>query len=103
MVDTVVSKSLIQRTPINITTGQVAPINNDLNTMHGTVTANATSAVTVANTSITAGSVIVFTVKTPAGSPASYAPYVDTITPGTGFTCKSVASDTSVYNYRVIG
>lgn len=103
MVDTVVSKSLLHRQPINITTGQLGPIDNDLASMHGTVTANGVTAVTVANTTITTGSNIVFTVKTPTGAPATFQPYVDTITPGVGFTCKSVASDTSVYNYRVLG
>lgn len=102
MVDTVVSKSLITRAPINITTGQVAPINNDLATMHGTVTLNGSTDVTVANTSITSGSVILFTLKTVGGTVGA-APVVDTITPGTGFTVKGTAGDTSVYNYRVIG
>ena len=102
MVDTVVSKSLIQRTPINITTGQVAPINNNLAIMHGTVTLNGASQVTVANTAITANSVVVFTLKTVGGTVGA-APVIDTITAGTGFTVKVTALDTSVYNYRVIG
>ena len=102
MVDTVVSKSLIQRTPINITTGQVAPINNDLATMHGTVTLNGATQVTVANTAITANSVVVFTLKTVGGTVGAV-PVIDTITAGTGFTVKGTALDTSVYNYRVFG
>ena len=102
MVDTVVSKSLIQRTPINITTGQVAPINNDLATMHGTVTLNGATPVTVANTAITANSVIVFTLKTVGGTVGA-APVPQTITAGTGFTVAGTALDTSVYNYRVFG
>lgn len=68
----------------------------------GTFTANGTTDVTVVEPNVTANSVVIITVKTPAGSPASYQPYIDTITPGTGFTVKSVASDTSVYNYLVI-
>lgn len=102
MVDTVVSKSNIQRTPINTTTGQLSPIDNDLFTMQGTVTLNETTPVTVANTAITANSIIVFTLKTVGGTVGAQ-PVVATITPGTGFTCKGTASDTSVYNYRVIG
>lgn len=102
MTDTVVSKSLISRAPINITTGQVAPIDTDLATMHGTVTLNGATQVTVSNTAITAGSVIVFTLKTVGGTVGA-APVVDTITAGTGFTVKGTAGDTSVYNYRVLG
>lgn len=102
MVDTVVSKSVIERTPINTTTGTLSPIKNDLPTMLGTVTLNGTSQVTVANTAVTANSIIVFTLKTVGGTVGAQ-PVVDTITAGTGFTCKGTASDTSVYNYRVIG
>jgi hypothetical protein len=102
MVDTVVSKSLIQRTPVNTTTGAVSPIDSDLVTMQGTVTLNGTTPVTVANTNITANSVIVVTLKTVGGTVGA-APVVDTITAGTGFTIKGTASDTSVYNYRVLG
>lgn len=102
MVDTVVSKSLIHRQPINTSTGQLGPIDNDLPSMHGTVTLNGTSDVTVANTTITTGSTIVFTLKTIGGTVGA-APVVDTITAGTGFTVKGTASDTSVYNYRVFG
>lgn len=102
MVDTVVSKSLLHRQPINITTGALGPIDNDLPTMHGTVTLNGTTPVTVANTVITTGSVIVFTLKTVGGTVGA-APVVDTITAGTGFTVKGTAADTSVYSYRVFG
>lgn len=68
----------------------------------GTTTANGTSAVTVANAAVTAGSTIVFTLKTVGGTPAG-APFIATITPGTGFTWKAVAGDTSVYNYEIRG
>lgn len=102
MVDTVVSKSLISRQGINTTTGQLAPLDYDLPTMHGTVTLNGTTPVTVANTAVTAGSVIVVTLKTIGGTVGA-APVVDTITAGTGFTIKGTASDTSIYNYRIIG
>lgn len=102
MTDTVVSKSLLHRQPINITTGAPGPIDNDLATMHGTVTLNGASDVTVANTAITTGSVVVFTLGTVGGTVGA-APVIDTITPGTGFTVKGTASDTSVYNYRIFG
>lgn len=67
----------------------------------GTFTANGASAVTVANTAVTANSLIIFTLKTVGGTVGAY-PAVKTITPGTGFTVAATASDTSVYNYRII-
>ncbi len=67
----------------------------------GTFTANSGSAVTVANINVTANSVILFGLKTAAGTPA--APFLVTVTPGTGFTVNSGGSDTSVYNYIVLG
>lgn len=68
----------------------------------GTVTVNGTTPVTVANTAVTANSLIVFTLKTVGGTVGAY-PVVHTITPGTGFTVVATASDTSVYNYGVFG
>lgn len=67
----------------------------------GTFTANGTTAVTVADTSVTANSIIVFTLKTASGTVGSY-PTIQTITPGTGFTVAGKSSDESVYNYRII-
>lgn len=67
----------------------------------GTFTANSGTAVTVANTNITANSVILFGLKTAGGTPA--APFLVTVTPGTGFTVNSGGSDTSVYNYIIFG
>lgn len=67
----------------------------------GTFTANSGSAVTVANTNVTANSVILFGLKTASGTPA--APFLVTVTPGTGFTVNSGGSDTSVYNYIILG
>lgn len=102
MVDTVVSKGTLRRTPINTTTGQVSPIDNDLSTFHGTVTLNGATPVTVANTNITANSAINFTLKTVGGTVGAV-PAIQTITAGTGFTVAGTASDTSVYNYRIFG
>lgn len=67
----------------------------------GTFTANGASNVTVANTAVTADSIIVFTLKTVGGTVGAY-PAIKTITPGTGFAVAATASDTSVYNYRII-
>ena len=67
----------------------------------GTFTANSGTAVTVVNSTVTANSVILFGLKTAAGTPA--APFLVTVTPGTGFTVNSGGSDTSVYNYIVLG
>lgn len=68
----------------------------------GTVTLNGATNVTVANTAVTANSIIVFTLKTVGGTVSPSAPNVKTITPGTGFDVAGTASDTSVYNYRII-
>ena len=67
----------------------------------GTFTANGASSVTVANTAVTANSIIIFTLKTVGGTVGAY-PSIKTITVGTGFTVACTASDTSVYNYRII-
>lgn len=68
----------------------------------GTVTLNGATPVTVANRFITANSVVVFTVKTPAGTVSPSAPNIQTITPSTGFTVSGTASDTAVYNFTII-
>ena len=67
----------------------------------GTFIANSGTHVTVANTNVTANSVIMFGLKTAGGTVA--APFVDTVTPGTGFTVNSGGSDTSTYNYVILG
>lgn len=68
----------------------------------GTFTANGVTAVTVANTVVTANSAIIVTLKTVGGTVGAI-PAIKTITPGTGFTIAGTASDTSVYNYTIIG
>lgn len=67
----------------------------------GTVTLNGATPVSVSNTSITAGSVVIFTLKTVGGTVGAY-PAIQTITPSTGFDVAGTAGDTSVYNYAVI-
>lgn len=69
----------------------------------GTYVNNGVTPVTVANTAVTAGSIISFTLKTVGGTVSAGAPNVKTITPGTGFTVAGVASDTSTYNYEIRG
>ena len=67
----------------------------------GTATCTAGGTITVANTNVDAGSIIVLTLKTVGGTPAQ--PFLATITAATGFTFTCGGSDTSVYNYIVIG
>ena len=68
--------------------------------VRGTVVASGTGSVSVSNASVTANSVILLTVKTIGGfaGPA----YVTSATPGTGFTIRSSAGDTSTYNYLIL-
>lgn len=69
----------------------------------GTFVANGASSVTVVEPNITADSVIVITLKTVGGTVSPTVPSIPTITAGTGFTVVGTASDTSTYNYRVLG
>ncbi len=66
----------------------------------GTFTCAASTA-TIVNANVDAGSTIWMTLKTVGGTVA--APFVATITPGTGFTVTCGGSDTSVYNYVIVG
>lgn len=68
----------------------------------GTFVANGASAVTVTNANLTANSVISYGINTIGGTPAG-SPFMATATPGTGFTVKAAAGDTSTYNYAIIG
>lgn len=69
----------------------------------GTFTANGTTQVVITEPTVTANSSIVITLKTVGGTVSPSVPYIDTITAGTGFTTKGTASDTSIYNYLVVG
>jgi len=80
---------------------QCAPVAQTINN-GGTFTANGATAVVVPATQVTANSQVNITLKTVGGTPAG-APFLSAITPGTGFSVKSVAGDTSVYNYAVLG
>lgn len=68
----------------------------------GTFTLNEATPVTVVEPTVTANSAIVITLKTVGGTVGAV-PAIQTITAGTGFTVAGTASDTSVYNYLVIG
>lgn len=56
---------------------------------------------TVADAYTNAGSIVWTTLKTVGGTVAQ--PFVATITPGTGFTVTCGGSDTSTYNYLILG
>ena len=56
---------------------------------------------TVSNTNVDAGSAIVITLKTVGGTVAGL--FIATITPGAGFTVTCGGSDTSTYNYVILG
>ena len=68
----------------------------------GTFTCTSSGTITVANTNVTANSIVIPTLKTVGGT-VSVDLYISTITVGTGFTVVCGASDTSVYNYIVLG
>lgn len=90
-------------------TGQIlidnfGPIDTVIPQEAGTFTLNEATPVAVANTAVTDGSIILFTLKTVGGTlTAGQGPNVMTITPGVGFTVAGAASDTSVYNYVILG
>lgn len=82
--------------------GKTLMVKSGANAKAGTVTANGTTAVTVTTTAITANSVVVFGLKTAAGTAATQAPYMSAVTAGTSFQIKSSAGDTSVYNWVIL-
>lgn len=78
----------------------VAFTRGDVERMVKTFTANGTSEVTVTDPSVTAKSVIVIGLNTVGGTPNNV--YLFSQTPGVGFSIKSAASNTSIYNYVVL-
>lgn len=68
----------------------------------GTFTINGVTPVSVADANVTASSVFAFGLKTVGGTVGAV-PHPATVTPGTGFTVVGTASDSSVYNYKIIG
>jgi len=90
-------------TSTNKTSTQVSSFNAypDGSGVSGTFTINGTTPVVVANVKITASSNVIITLKTVGGTVGAV-PSIKTITAGTGFTVAGTASDTSVYNYKII-
>lgn len=72
------------------------------NPQSGTFVCNGVTPVTVNNTAVSPNSQINVTLKTVGGTVGAL-PAVKTITPGTGFTIAGTASDTSTYNYTILG
>jgi hypothetical protein len=66
----------------------------------GTFVCNGTTAVTVPNANVLATDEIGISLNTIGGTVGAI-PRLDTITPGTGFTVKGTAGDTSTYNYAI--
>lgn len=66
----------------------------------GTAVLNGTTAVTVTTAAVTANSRIFLTVQVPGGTPGAH--YVNSITPGSGFTIKSAAGDTSTVAWFLV-
>jgi pectate lyase-like protein len=76
-------------------------IKEGANARMGVATLNGTTAVTIANTSVTVASRIQLTIQAPGGTPGS--PYVFTRTAGTSFQIKSTsASDTSTVAWMLV-
>lgn len=94
---------------VNITGGTISDVtlSNVIlsldSSRRGTFTCNGATPVAVSNANITADSQVLITLKTPDGTVGTSAPNVRTITAGGGFTVAGIASDTSVYNYAIIG
>ena len=68
----------------------------------GSFVINGVTPVAVSDVNVTATSVIVITLKTVGGTVGAV-PAIVTITPSTGFSVKGTASDSSTYEYLIIG
>lgn len=68
----------------------------------GEFTATGSTEVVVADTNVTADSLILWSLKTVGGTPAAVYESSAKV-PGTSFSIKSTAGNTSVYNYWIIG
>jgi hypothetical protein len=67
----------------------------------GTFTCTGGGTPTVTNSRVTANTVVMFGLKTAAGTPAM--PFMSAVTAGTSFVVTCGGSDTSVYNYVILG
>lgn len=89
---------------VAITGGAISGVTLSLaSSRTGTFVATGTTPVTVVNANITANSVVAFGLKTVGGTVSAAGPAMLTVTPGVGFTVGATASDTSTYNYAIIG
>lgn len=68
----------------------------------GSFVANGATPVTVADANFTANSQVLISLKTVGGTVGAI-PHLATVTPQTGFTVIGTASDTSTYNYMILG
>ena len=94
--------ALLINTSGNVVTNQIGStfgVKSGTNAKAGTFTLSSGVA-TVSNTSVTANSVIMLTLKTASGTRAGNPDIVPTA--GTGFTATGAATDTSVYNYVIL-
>lgn len=80
--------------------GKGLAVKSGANAKAGTVVANGATGVPVSTTAITANSAIMFGLKTVGGTPAPI--YMDTVTPGVGFSVTSTAGNTSTYNWVIV-
>lgn len=85
---------------ITQTIGKTLSVKSGSNAKAGTFTLTA-GAATVANTSVTANSVVMMTLKTLSGTITTEI-FVATITPSTGFTVAGAATNNSTYNYIIL-
>jgi hypothetical protein len=73
-----------------------------INVHSGSFVLNGATPVTVADANLTANSNVIISLKTVGGTVGAQ-PHLETVTPGTGFTVQGTASDTSTYNYLIVG
>lgn len=81
--------------------GNTLQVKSGANACIGTVVLNGATGVAVATTAVTANSRIFLTMLTSGGTPAGVIIMVS-VTPGTGFTVKGVALDTSTYSWFIV-
>lgn len=80
---------------------QGGPQSSAVKASGGTFTCTGGGTPTVTNSTISANSVVMFGLKTAGGTPAM--PFMTTVTAGTSFVVTCGGSDTSVYNYVILG
>jgi len=80
---------------------QGGPQSSAVRASGGTVTCTGGGTPTVTNSTISANSVVMFGLKTAGGTPA--VPIMSAVTAGTSFQITCGGSDTSVYNYVILG